>query len=204
MRCPDLHNRIETGKGVDLPSAAPAYRLTAAKVPPRAARRAIPLDEFRHDIFAEYQIGENDRRNVDEQTSLQVLRSGCTLYAATIGTPASASSSVEVPDLVNAARAVRKASFFSSGVNYHACRNAPRRQPPLALCPQALAPPGPPLRCPRTARPREQSPHQKPAPCAVFHQAGSPASPAATAGPAIRNRFSSSFGRKSSIRSING
>ena len=36
-----------------------------------------------------------------------------TLYAATIGTPASASSSVDVPDLVNAARAVRKASFFS-------------------------------------------------------------------------------------------
>ena len=36
-----------------------------------------------------------------------------TLYAATIGTPASASSSVEVPDLVIAARAVRNASFFS-------------------------------------------------------------------------------------------
>src|SRR5450759_1142840 len=38
-----------------------------------------------------------------------------TLYAATIGTPATASSSVEVPDLDSAARAVRKAASFAAG-----------------------------------------------------------------------------------------
>src|SRR6185312_15455250 len=44
-----------------------------------------------------------------------IASSSDTLYAATIGTPAIANSSVDVPDFVKAARAVRNASCFSSG-----------------------------------------------------------------------------------------
>ena len=38
-------------------------------------RRAITLEKFRHDIFAEHQIGKDDRRNIEKQTCRRIPRS---------------------------------------------------------------------------------------------------------------------------------
>ena len=111
----DLHDRIEPGKRLDL--APPLRRVSEQRQHRRCQifSGASLLEEFRHHILAEHQIGEYDRRAASKfRVPPPCLHRTTPCKPPTIGTPASASSSVTVPDFASAARAMRNAACFSA------------------------------------------------------------------------------------------
>ena len=64
---PDFHDRIEPGERLDL---APALRAVGQQRRQRVGQvfwRAVPLQELRHDVLADDQIGQDDRGHLDHK-----------------------------------------------------------------------------------------------------------------------------------------